>query len=91
MHTEVGDRKDEIAGICQRYRVSRLEVFGSAARGADFNPETSDVDFLVEFESPTLPGILKRNKTNCAEMTAASRAIGIGKVESANKRSQISE
>ena len=30
--------------------VARLEVFGSAARGTDFDPQTSDADFLVEFD-----------------------------------------
>ncbi len=60
MHAEIANRKDEIAGICRRYRVSRLEVFGSAARGTDFDPETSDADFLVEFEPPTLPGVSER-------------------------------
>jgi predicted nucleotidyltransferase len=30
--------------------VARLEVFGSAARGADFDPAHSDVDFLVTFD-----------------------------------------
>ncbi len=60
MHAEIADRKDEIARICRRYRVSRLEVFGSAARGDDFDPETSDVDFLVDYHPPTLPGIAKR-------------------------------
>ncbi len=34
MHAEIADRKEEIAGTCRR-RVSRLEVFGSATRGAD--------------------------------------------------------
>jgi predicted nucleotidyltransferase len=29
--------------------VVRLEVFGSAAHGADFDPLHSDADFLVEF------------------------------------------
>ena len=61
MHAEIADRKEEIAEICRRYRVTRLEVFGSAARGTDFDPETSDADFLVEFEPPTLPGIFKRH------------------------------
>ena len=56
MHTEIADRKEEIEDICRRYRVSRLEVFGSAARGTDFDPETSDVDFLVEFEPPDKAG-----------------------------------
>ncbi|MEX0645834.1 MAG: nucleotidyltransferase domain-containing protein, partial [Parvularculaceae bacterium] len=36
---------------CRRCGVKRLEVFGSAARGDDFDPERSDADFLVEFES----------------------------------------
>jgi predicted nucleotidyltransferase len=30
--------------------VARLEVFGSAARGADFDSTRSDSDFLVTFE-----------------------------------------
>jgi len=42
--------------LCRRYRVRRLEVFGSAARGDDFDPEKSDVDFLVEFDSQALEG-----------------------------------
>ena len=28
--------------------MARFEVFGSAARGTDFDPETSDTDFLVK-------------------------------------------
>ena len=35
--------------LCARYCVSRLELTSSAARD-DFDPETSDLDFLVEFE-----------------------------------------
>lgn len=42
--------RDEIAQLCRRFHVRRLDVFGSAARGTDFDPEHSDVDFLVEFE-----------------------------------------
>ena len=38
----------------------RLEVFGSAARGMDFDPETSDTDFLVDFHPPTVPGPFDR-------------------------------
>lgn len=36
-----------IADICQRYGVARLQLFGSAAVGAE-RPD-SDVDLLVEF------------------------------------------
>ena len=60
MHAEIESRRDEIIAICRRYRVQRLEVFGSAARGTDFDPEKSDVDFLYEFEPPTLPGFNRR-------------------------------
>ena len=35
--------------LCRRHHVKRLEVFGSAAVG-DFDPNTSDIDFLVEFD-----------------------------------------
>jgi predicted nucleotidyltransferase len=38
-----------VASICRRFHVGRLSVFGSATTAA-FNPETSDVDFLVEFD-----------------------------------------
>ena len=60
MHAEITNRYDEIAALCQRYGVQRLDLFGSAARGTDFDPGTSDVDFLVEFEQPPLPGIARR-------------------------------
>jgi predicted nucleotidyltransferase len=35
--------------LCRLHQVRRLDVFGSAARG-DFDPASSDLDFLVEFE-----------------------------------------
>lgn len=39
----------EIVSLCQRYAVRRLAVFGSILRD-DFELDTSDADFLVEFE-----------------------------------------
>lgn len=35
--------------LCRRYHVRRLELFGSVASGV-FKPESSDIDFLVEFD-----------------------------------------
>ena len=49
MHPEIENRKAEIADLCGRYGVVRLDVFGSAARGTDFDPERSDADFSVEY------------------------------------------
>ena len=39
---------DAIRALCRRYGVARLELFGSAATNA-FDPDRSDVDFLVAF------------------------------------------
>ena len=44
-----------LAEICRRYRVAKLELFGSRARG-DARPE-SDVDLLVRFEPGHAPGM----------------------------------
>ena len=50
MHAAIADKREELVELCRRHEVVRLEVFGSAARGTDFDPETSDADFLVEFD-----------------------------------------
>jgi predicted nucleotidyltransferase len=43
------EHREQLADVCRRYGVIRLEVFGSAARGVDFDPARSDIDFLVDF------------------------------------------
>jgi uncharacterized protein len=50
MHTLIAQHRAEIAELCRRYAVRRLAVFGSAARGEDFDPSRSDADLLVDFE-----------------------------------------
>lgn len=45
----VRDNFEEIAGVCRRYGVYRLELIGSAAYG-EFDPHDSDIDFVVSFE-----------------------------------------
>jgi uncharacterized protein len=49
MIDEIARHREELQALCRHYRVRRLELFGSAARG-DFDPTRSDVDFLVEFD-----------------------------------------
>ena len=49
MIDEIASRREQLQALCRRFHVRRLDLFGSAARG-DFDPETSDVDFLVEFD-----------------------------------------
>ena len=57
MHPAIAQHRSAIAAICQRFHVHRLEVFGSAARAEDFNPDSSDVDFLVEFAADAVIGL----------------------------------
>jgi len=45
----------KLAGLCRKYHVRRLGLFGSAARG-ELAPE-SDVDLLVEFEPGKVPSL----------------------------------
>jgi predicted nucleotidyltransferase len=45
----IAERRAEIATLCRRFGVRRLDVFGSAARGTDFDSRRSDVDFVVAF------------------------------------------
>lgn len=59
MHQVVAEQREGLAELCRCYGVTRLEVFGSAARGVDFDPARSDVDFLVEF-APEVDLDLKR-------------------------------
>jgi predicted nucleotidyltransferase len=49
MTTLVAQHRAELEALCRRFRVRRLELFGSAATGQD-RPDESDLDFLVEFE-----------------------------------------
>jgi predicted nucleotidyltransferase len=49
MHPLIENNRSEIARLCRRHGVRRLEVFGSILRD-DFDPSRSDVDVLVEFE-----------------------------------------
>ncbi len=46
--TILSDSRVAIAELCRRFKVRRLEVFGSAVDGT-FHPESSDIDFLVEY------------------------------------------
>jgi uncharacterized protein len=51
MHRDIELRRTVIAETCRRHHVRRLDVFGSGARGGDFDPRRSDLDFVVEFDT----------------------------------------
>jgi predicted nucleotidyltransferase len=50
----IAEQLSEVARLCRAYHVWRLELFGSGV-GTGFDPERSDLDFLVEF-GPLPPG-----------------------------------
>jgi hypothetical protein len=45
----ITEKRDQLIAACRRFDVARLDIFGSAARGSDFDPTRSDADFLVAF------------------------------------------
>ena len=44
----ITDNLPAITALCQKHGVRKLEVFGSAT-GDRFDPEMSDVDFVIDF------------------------------------------
>ena len=53
MITAVEERADELKGLCLTYGVRRLDLFGSASTSL-YDPDESDLDFLVEFQPAAL-------------------------------------
>ncbi len=48
IHETIRRNQNAIADICRRFHVRRLEAFGSAERGYDFDLNSGDGDFLLE-------------------------------------------
>jgi len=51
MNKIIKDNYGALKELCVKYRVRRLELFGSALTDENFDTEQSDLDFLVEFLS----------------------------------------
>lgn len=49
MHPAIAEKRAEVIAACERFGVARLDLFGSGAGGADFDPDRSDADFIVSF------------------------------------------
>ena len=59
MNPLITDNLEAIRALCREYGVIRLDLFGSAATDA-FDPEASDVDFVVTFAQTRVPGYADR-------------------------------
>lgn len=81
MHAIIAQHTASIAAICQRFGVRRLDVFGSAARSDDFDPGTSDVDFLVEFAPESTVGLHRFFGTKTALEELLGRPVDLIEAE----------
>ncbi len=59
MIAEITARQGQLASLCERYGVLRLDLFGSAARGS-FNSVASDLDFVALFADRMSPTYVDR-------------------------------
>jgi predicted nucleotidyltransferase len=58
MNPIIEAKRPEIIALCRQYGVIKLDLFGSAT-GPDWDPKTSDFDFIVAFDDYG-PGIATR-------------------------------
>ena len=50
MNRLIEEKRAELERICRQHHVRQIDLFGSAVRDG-FDPEYSDLDFLITFES----------------------------------------
>lgn len=50
LSTALEAKRGALAALCRKYRVARLDLFGSGTT-ADWRPSESDLDFVVVFHS----------------------------------------
>jgi hypothetical protein len=67
MQSDIDSKRDAFAVLCRRFGVTRLEVFGSAARSAGFDPKRS---VLVTFAPAT-----RNNLTAFADLKDALEGL----------------
>jgi len=55
----IEQHRKQLMDLCRKYDVRRLDIIGSGAR-ADFDPDRSDLDFVVEFNNFTVENAADR-------------------------------
>ena len=58
MTTLIEQHRAQIERLCRAFHVRRLDVFGSVIR-EDFDPASSDIDLLVEYDPAVGPPSLR--------------------------------
>jgi len=76
MHSIIESHRDEVRRLCRRFGVQSLDVFGSAT-GDAFDPQRSDIDFVVDFGPGAQPDLFNR----CFGLNEALAALFARKVD----------
>ena len=76
MHSIIESHRDEVRRLCRRFGVLSLDVFGSAT-GDAFDPQRSDIDFVVDFGPGAQPDLFNR----CFGLNEALAALFARKVD----------
>ena len=56
MIAEIDYKIDDIYHLCHHHKVESLDLFGSAVSENRFDPQNSDLDFLVKFHPSIIDG-----------------------------------
>ena len=59
MHSIIETHRVDVDRLCRQFGVQSLDVFGSAT-GDAFDPQCSDIDFVVDFGSGAQPDLFNR-------------------------------
>jgi uncharacterized protein len=59
MQNLIDPHREEIQRLCHQFGVQRLDLFGSAADDS-FDPQRSDIDFVVDFGPGAQPELFNR-------------------------------
>ena len=79
MNSVLDRHRQEIAALCRRFGVRRLELFGSGT-SRDFDPQSSDLDFLVDFGADGDQDLFHRYFGLKLASEFESRRAGIAKI-----------
>ncbi len=77
MLADLERHRTALAEICRRHRVAKLEVFGSAAHGRNFDADRSDIDFLVTFAPPARDELAAFDDLKASLETVFGRAVDL--------------
>lgn len=84
LNTNIALPYEKITEFCERNHVRKLSLFGSVLR-EDFNPETSDIDVLVEFDPDKFISLMTLGGMQMELTEMFGRYVDLAPADSLNK------